>query len=121
MTKKLTPKELEDYEARLKSLLAILTGDIDKLEEEALGEQALPQDASSEGGADSYFQEFSLQLLERDENTVREVLQALERLRNGGYGACEVCTQPILKERLKMMPHARNCIECQRKEEEGLL
>ncbi|MEY2785840.1 MAG: Prokaryotic dksA/traR C4-type zinc finger, partial [Planctomycetota bacterium] len=26
---------------------------------------------------------------------------------------------PILKERLKMMPHARNCIACQRKEEEG--
>jgi len=120
MTKKLTPKEFEDYEARLKSLLAVLTGDIDKLEEEALGEQSLPQDASSEGGADSYFQEFSLQLLERDENTVREVIAALDRLRAGNYGNCESCTQAILKERLRLMPHARNCIECQRKEEEGL-
>jgi RNA polymerase-binding transcription factor DksA len=121
MTKKLTPKELEDYEARLKSLLAILTGDIDKLEAEALGEQSLPQDASADGGADSYFQEFSLQLLERDESTVREVLSALDRLRNGNYGNCELCLQAILKERLKMMPHARNCIECQRKEEEGVV
>lgn len=120
MTKKLTPKELEDYEARLRSLLAILTGDIDKLEQEALGEHAQPQDASSEGGADSYFQEFSLQLLERDENTVREVLSALDRIKTGSYGNCEACTLPIFKERLKMMPHARNCIECQRKEEEGL-
>lgn len=120
MTKKLTPKEFEDYEARLKSLLAVLTGDIDKLEEEALGEQSLPQDASSEGGADSYFQEFSLQLLERDESTVREVLAALDRLRAGNYGTCETCTQAIVKERLRLMPHARNCIECQRKEEEGL-
>ena len=121
MTKKLTPKEFEDYEARLKSLLAVLTGDIDKLEEEALGEQSLPQDASSEGGADSYFQEFSLQLLERDENTVREVIAALDRLRAGNYGNCELCAVAIHKERLKLVPHARHCIECQRKEEEGVL
>jgi DnaK suppressor protein len=121
MTKKPTQKELEDYEARLRGFLAVLTGDIDKLEQEALGETAVPQDASTEGGTDSYFQEFSLQLLERDESTVREVLLALERIKSGSFGMCEACTAPILKERLKLVPHARNCIECQRKEEEGLL
>jgi RNA polymerase-binding transcription factor DksA len=117
--KKLSAKDLEDYKARLGALLAMLSGDIDKLEEEALGEHSQPHESSTEGGADSYFQEFSLQLLERDENTVREVLSALERIKNGSYGMCEACEQPILKERLKMMPHARNCIACQRKEEEG--
>jgi DnaK suppressor protein len=121
MAKKPTQKELADYEARLKGLLAVLTGDIDKLEQEALGERATAQDASSEGGADSYFQEFSLELLERDESTVREVLNALERIKSGSFGLCESCEAPILKERLKLVPHARNCIECQRKEEEGLL
>jgi DnaK suppressor protein len=121
MTKKPTQKELEDYEARLRGLLAVLTGDIDKLEQEALGETAVPQDASTEGGTDSYFQEFSLQLLERDESTVREVLLALERIKSGTFGMCEACSSPILKERLKLVPHARNCIECQRKEEEGLV
>jgi RNA polymerase-binding transcription factor DksA len=49
------------------------------------------------------------------------VLAALERIKTGNYGTCESCEQPILKERLKMMPHARNCIACQRKEEEGKL
>ena len=121
MTKKPTQKELEDYEARLRGFLAVLTGDIDKLEQEALGETAVPQDASTDGGTDSYFQEFSLQLLERDESTVREVLLALERIKSGSFGMCESCSSPILKERLKLVPHARNCIECQRKEEEGLL
>ena len=42
-------------------------------------------------------------------------------IKAGSYGSCEACGDPILKERLKLMPHARNCIECQRKEEEGLL
>jgi DnaK suppressor protein len=120
MSKKLSPKELEDYEQRLRGLLAVVSGDIDKLEEEALGENALPTEASPDGGSD-YFQEFSLQLLERDETTVREILSALDRIKSGSYGTCEACGDPILKERLKLMPHARNCIGCQRKEEEGLL
>jgi RNA polymerase-binding transcription factor DksA len=121
MTKKPTPKELADYEARLRSLLAVLTGDIDKLEQEALGERAVPQESSAEGGADSYSQEFSLELMERDESTVREVLLALERIKAGSYGLCETCGNAILKERLRLVPHARNCIECQRQEEEASL
>lgn len=120
MSKKLTTKELEDYDQRLRALLAVVTGDIDKLEQEALGENALPTEASPDGGSD-YSQEFSLQLLERDETTVREIMAALDRIKTGVYGSCEGCDEPILKERLKLMPHARNCIACQRKEEEGLL
>lgn len=119
--RKLTHKELDDYDKRLKLLLGMLTGDIDKLEQEALGDRAASVDASAEGGTDSYFQEFSLELLERDESTVREVLAALERIKTGSYGLCETCGNAILKERLKLVPHARNCIECQRKEEEASL
>lgn len=119
--KRLTPKELEDYELRLRTMLSVLTGDIDRLEQEALGERGVPQEVSAEGGTDSYSQEFSLELLERDESTVREVLQALDRIKGGSFGACEGCGSMILKERLKLVPHARNCIECQRKEEQGVL
>lgn len=119
--KRLTQKELEDYELRLKAMLSVLTGDIDRLEQEALGERGVPQEVSAEGGTDSYAQEFSLELLERDESTVREVLAALERIKVGTFGNCEGCGTPILKERLKLVTYARNCIECQRKEEQGLV
>lgn len=121
MTKKPNAKDLAEHEARLRTLLAILTGDIDNLEQEALGERATPQDSATEGGTDSYSQEFSLELLERDESTVREVLAALERIKTGSYGVCESCGNAILKERLKLVPHARNCIECQRQEERASL
>ncbi|MDZ4772590.1 MAG: TraR/DksA C4-type zinc finger protein [Planctomycetota bacterium] len=119
--KRLTAKELEVYEAHLRTMLAALTGDIDRLEQEALGERGVPQEVNAEGGTDSYSQEFSLELLERDEGTVREVLGALDRIKSGTFGPCEGCGNMILKERLKMVPHARNCIECQRKEEQGAL
>jgi DnaK suppressor protein len=117
--KRLSAKELEEHSARLRTMLTLLSGDIDRLEEEAIGERGIQIDASGEGGTDSYSQEFSLELIQRDENTVREVLDALDRVKNGSYGFCESCQAPIGKERLKHMPHARNCIACQRKEEEG--
>ena len=119
--KQLNPKDLEEYQKRLTALLGALTGDIDKLEQEALGDRTASLEPNADGGTDSYFQEFSLELLERDESTVREVLQALERIRSGNYGMCESCGNSILKERLKLVPHARNCIECQRKEEQASL
>jgi DnaK suppressor protein len=119
--KQLTPKELAEYQQRLRMLLGALTGDMDKLEQEALGDRTASLEANADGGTDSYFQEFSLELLERDESTVREVLQALERIKSGNYGTCESCSEGILKERLRLVPHARNCIECQRKEDQASL
>ncbi len=65
-------------------------------------------------GSDSFAQEFSLELLERDENTLAEIMEALERIKGGNFGRCESCQKWIRKERLRAVPHARNCIDCQR-------
>ena len=43
--------------------------------------------------------------------------QALERIENGTYGECQECGEPIGKERLEAVPHARLCITCKSKEE----
>lgn len=110
--KKPSPKDLSLFDAQLRMMLGVLTGDIDSLQDEAL----TPGD-SDEG--EGYFQEFSLELLQRDESTVQEVLDALDRLRAGEFGKCEMCDGWILKERLKAMPHARHCIECQREFEKA--
>lgn len=39
--------------------------------------------------------------------------EALERLREGQYGMCEECGEPILPARLRAMPEATTCIRCQ--------
>lgn len=114
--KKLTAKDLEQFKEQLEQLLAVLNGDIDKLQVEALGNEHGSR--SSEEG-EGYFQEFSLELLERDGNTQAEILEALERIPGGRFGICEGCEVWIRKERLKAVPYARNCIDCQRKEENG--
>ena len=60
-------------------------------------------------------------MLERDGDTLREINEALARIEQGNYGLCENCQQLILKERLKAVPYARYCIDCQRKAERDLI
>ncbi len=50
-------------------------------------------------------------------NALREIDDALEKLKEGTFGICEVCGKPIGLRRLKVMPSARLCIECKSKEE----
>lgn len=115
---KFSAKDLEEFKASLTKLHAMLSGDLTQLHEEAFGQNG-NHDAESKAGdtADGYYQEFNLRLMERDESTLGEVVEALERIDQGKYGACETCEQLIAKERLRAMPHARLCIECQRQAE----
>lgn len=50
-------------------------------------------------------------------NALREIDNALEKLKEGTFGICELCGKPIGLRRLKVMPSARLCIECKSKEE----
>ncbi len=47
----------------------------------------------------------------------REILEqisdALRKIDQGSYGTCDRCSQPINIERLKAIPYATLCIECQ--------
>ncbi len=115
MSRRPTPKELEDLRALLVRLRGELVGDIEELERSALGEiEPAAVDSPADSGSDAFAQEFSLELLARDEATLGEVEEALVRMDEGTYGLCEECGEPIARPRLEAVPHARNCIACQR-------
>ena len=38
--------------------------------------------------------------------------QAIAKIDSGHYGICQVCDEPINKERLKAMPHSVMCVKC---------
>ena len=44
---------------------------------------------------------------------LEEVEAALRRIEKGTYGYCESCGTKILTARLRAIPHARYCIQCQ--------
>jgi len=117
----------------LKLLQARLRGDVEQLQEEAFsGSEAGNEQRSSnhmaEMGSDAWDLDFSLQLVESDQGVLEEISHALKKVDEGNYGLCELCLAhgvsetkaKIPKTRLQAIPHARNCIDCERKKELGL-
>lgn len=112
------------------NLRARVRGDVEQLTTEALGNGS--NDASktpnhlAERGTDAYEQDFSLRFAENDEALLKEIGAAIKKIDAGEFGLCETCVEEgkpsskalIKKTRLKALPYARNCIECERKREE---
>jgi DnaK suppressor protein len=66
----------------------------------------------------AYTREFLFELGSGDRRLLKEVLTALRKLDEGGFGLCERCGKAIAEKRLEALPFARYCIECQRLVEE---
>jgi DnaK suppressor protein len=58
--------------------------------------------------------EVASQLAERDAGELTQVERALARLEQGAYGLCELCQARIPAARLRALPCATLCIDCQR-------
>jgi RNA polymerase-binding transcription factor DksA len=89
------------------------------LEEEGLKalEQEVSVDHMADFGSDSSEQETTLQLIEVNSLSMRDVDDALKRIDARSYGLCEECEALIPPARLEVLPHARLCIACQSKRE----
>src|SRR5271167_389845 len=57
-------------------------------------------------------------LIERCEERLKAIDDAFSRLERGRYGICEKCKQEIPIERLKAMPLAAYCVDCQKERNE---
>ncbi len=71
--------------------------------------------------ANSYTKEFLFHQSDDNRRLLQLVTEALERLKNGSYGLCVACHEEVQVKRLEAVPWARHCIECQEKQEQGLL
>ena len=107
---------------RLKQLREALLAKRRQLESEvgrsALYEKGLDEDATKDLGDQAntaYTREFQFELGNGDRRLLREVVSALQKLDEGGFGECERCGEPIGEKRLDALPFARYCIECQRR------
>lgn len=123
--------EIEQFRDLLLALRARLAGDVENLTVGALDGGGGGGDSKSpthiaELGTEAFEQEFALSLVANDQNVLGEIDAALERIDEGTYGLCESCREEgkppskatIPKTRLKAIPHARNCVNCERKREE---
>lgn len=119
----MTKQELASFKKLLLERRAMIAGDVNRLEEGALRkskDDAATLDISNfaDLGSDNFEQDFMIGLIENSEDTLREIDAALQRIEDGTFGICEEGNHPIGKSRLKVIPWARLCIECQRKVEQ---
>jgi len=62
-------------------------------------------------------EEQQISLMELKNGMREQIDEALLRLADGTYGICEDCGREISERRLKAVPFARRCIQCQEKTE----
>ena len=112
--------DLKVYKEQLLALRARLRGDVHKMAESALkknrteanGDLSLMPIHMADLGSDNFEQEFTLSLMETDEEMLSAIEAALERLEEGTYGSCEDCGAKIPKARLDAIPYATLCVRC---------
>ena len=107
----------------LRAMLADLRSqEIQRLK--SLVRSELGQDHSSPGDASDAAQlqesmELNVSLIGLSENRLEAIWAAFDRLESGHYGLCEECAEEIAFERLRAMPTALCCVDCQGKYEAG--
>ena len=63
-------------------------------------------------------EDISLRQLSTHKDTLRKIDEALRKLDEGTYGICEDCGEEISEERLKILPFAIYCTDCQERREQ---
>ncbi len=121
----LTEREIEELRKELIKRKAEILQDAIRLQKDSLKQTFKDASGDLSGysfhmadmATDLYEREFSLQLAEAERKHLFFLDDAIRRLEEGKYGICEKCGCEIPKQRLKAIPEAENCIECQEEEE----
>src|SRR6185295_13007643 len=99
-------KEAKKFEKLLLEEGERLGMGIRRLEEETLYQTATDQTADiasyAEVGTDNFERETALSIASGEAQRLRDVAEALERIKSGNYGDCESCEKPINPKRLEV-------------------
>lgn len=68
----------------------------------------------ADAGTDTFDRDFALSLVSSEQEALSEVDAAIQRIRAGTYGICELSGKPISKDRLLVVPFTRYSAEAQK-------
>jgi RNA polymerase-binding transcription factor DksA len=118
----MTKTDLQAFQQQLNALRDRHNGDVSHLADEALRRTGSGASGNlsnmpihmADLGTDNFEQEFTLSLMQNEEQLLGEIGAALERIKQGSFGQCEECQGAIPKARLQAVPYARHCVDCAR-------
>lgn len=110
-------REAKKFEKSLLAERDRLSEGIRKLEEEtlyqAVSDNNIGLTSYAEVGTDNFERETALNIASGEVEWLREVTDALKRIKDGTFGTCEGCGKDVPKKRLEVFPAARYCVQCQ--------
>ena len=117
-----TDSDLKEFQVLIDNKLKTARDNYDELQR-ALSHQddnttddTSPTFKMMEDGSETMSREETAQLAARQEKFIRNLENALLRIRNKTYGICRVTGKLIPKERLRLVPHATMSIEAKNKQ-----
>jgi len=125
LKKKLDKKQLDEYRRLIARRKNEILDNIDHISEDTLKKSQKDAAGDISGytyhmadvATDTYDREFSLSIASNERQMLYELDDALKRIEEGTFGICEDCKSLISKTRLKAIPYARLCLNCQQKKE----
>ena len=124
---KVAKKDHKHFEQRLLEERGRLLKELGYLEQNVLKQNQRDSSGDLSGysfhmadlGTDAMEREKAFLFASAEGRAIYDVDEALRRLYSGNYGTCESCGQPIARERLEVVPHARLCVRCKEREEKA--
>jgi DnaK suppressor protein len=120
-------KDLKHFEKRLMEEREKLLQQLAHLEKDVLSQTQKDSSGDlsaytfhmADLGTDAMEREKAFLFASAEGRLLYHINEALRRIYKEEYGKCESCGQPICKERLEVVPHARLCIKCKEREEKA--
>ena len=103
------PADLQRYKKLLLEKRRELSSTQDDTRARVTAGGGLQADLIDEANAEA---ELQIRLPRTDGRLLRAIEEALGRIRQGTYGICGVCNQPISRARLKAVPWTHHCRDC---------
>jgi DnaK suppressor protein len=120
-------EELAAFRAMLQKQLELVQGNLNALAGdnlkrsplESTGDISTHSTHMADHGTDNFDRELALSLASSRQDSIYDIEDAIRRIDDGEYGACESCDKPIERPRLKALPFAKKCLACQNAAERG--
>ena len=110
-------KELKQMETLLLAKKSALLKDVEERFKKQKDDNNEKLTDVAEIASSSLSSDMEMQLVEEDARELKQIEDALARIKAGHYGTCEQCGCLIKKARLKAIPFTTLCISCKEEEE----
>ena len=104
--------------AKFAGVIRTLAKEASKNPREASGDLSSYTVHMADMSADTYERELVSNLASSEQIVLYQIEDALKRIEEGTYGACQQCQKPISLSRLRAVPYTSLCISCQRTKEQ---